>query len=252
MQKSLLPSLDEATHEAVRATAVHLAEMLGETETGPRTMLWRLVRAVGITEAQTLLEATQRLEAAGGMLTADQSRRRTMGGVYFYLARQFLKGQPAFAFVFPYASQHKASVTSPAHSTPAASPSVWSWEDRQTAIAEALSASGGSTSMKVTLIGRPGKIIERGDCIITAMPTMQVPSLPKGLPVPDTTSQTLVLVYIAKKHYRKVAEALQQPEDVLIVEGFGVYDPQIKGMALLASNVTTRSLQQAKRQPTTS
>jgi hypothetical protein len=45
-----------------------------------------------------------------------------------------------------------------------------------------------------------------------------------------------------------VAEALQKPEDVLIVEGFPAYDPELKGLAVFATNVTTKLLQAAKRQ----
>ena len=102
--------------------------------------------------------------------------------------------------------------------------------------------------MKVTLIGRPGNIIERDQFVLTTMPTQKIPDLPKGVPVPPAQTQTQVLVYIALKQWRKVAEALANPEDALIVEGFGLYEPQIKGLAVLATNVTTKMMQQAKKQ----
>jgi PHAX RNA-binding domain len=39
-----------------------------------------------------------------------------------------------------------------------------------------------------------------------------------------------------------------ETEDRLIVDGFAVYEPAIKGLAVLAQNVTTKHLQQAKWQ----
>ena len=102
--------------------------------------------------------------------------------------------------------------------------------------------------MKVTLVGRPGKVVEKEQFVVTAMPTMKIPALPKGVPVPTDTTQTQIMVYIAQKQWRRVAEAIKNDEDVLIVEGFAIYEPQIKGMAVLASNVTTKLLQQSKRQ----
>ena len=77
--------------------------------------------------------------------------------------------------------------------------------------------------MKVTLIGRPGKILERGECIMTAMPTMKIPALPKGVPMPDAATQTQILVYIGAKQWKKVAAAIEHEDDALIVEGFAVY-----------------------------
>jgi len=44
-----------------------------------------------------------------------------------------------------------------------------------------------------------------------------------------------------------VAEALRDPEDILIAEGTPVYDPELEGMAVYVTNVTTKVLQQAKR-----
>jgi hypothetical protein len=43
---------------------------------------------------------------------------------------------------------------------------------------------------------------------------------------------------------------IKDSEDVLIISGFAIYEPAIKGLAVLAQNVTTKHLQQAKRQAT--
>ncbi|MBA3823316.1 MAG: hypothetical protein H0X24_05320 [Ktedonobacterales bacterium] len=61
----------------------------------------------------------------------------------------------------------------------------------------------------------------------------KIPELPRGLPNPEQTP-TQVLVYIEMKQWRKVAEAIQQPDDVLIIKGFGIYEPAIKGIVRIA------------------
>jgi len=51
-----------------------------------------------------------------------------------------------------------------------------------------------------------------------------------------------------EKQWRRVAEAMKDPEDTLIVEGFPQLDAQTGSIAVFATNTTTRKLQQAQRQ----
>jgi hypothetical protein len=245
------PPLTEDERQALREISDALAEQLGETETAPRIKLWRIVRVLGREEAMALLEEARAIEAKGGMLITDQSRRRTFGGVYFHLVRQRLHGQPTFSYVFPAAKGKHAEKAPGAQTAPAKAEHVApalpvTWADRLPLIEAAIQDAGGASTMKVTIVGRPGTIIEKDQFVMMAMPTQKIPSLPKGLPVPS--AQTQVLVYIAAKQWKKVAEAIQNPDDVLIVEGFALYEPQVRGIAVLASNVTTKLLQQAKKQ----
>jgi hypothetical protein len=82
---------------------------------------------------------------------------------------------------------------------------------------------------------------------MTSMQTSKTPSLPKGLPAPPN-SPTSYTVYIAPKQWTKVAEAIRDPEDALILEGFPAYDPALEGIAVFATNLTTKKLQQAQRE----
>jgi len=243
------PPLDADTAHRLSAVATALADELGETDAGARYRLWQIARTLGEEGAQILLHETQRIEAAGGLLVGDQTRRRTPGGVYFHLARERLQGDPAFPWIFGYGSKPKRStaMSAPAASSvPSTPPFVWA--ERLALIDDAMQQPGGSSSVKVTLVGRPGRIIEKDEFILMTMPTMKIPDLPKGIPLPPDAPATPILVYIALKQWRKVAEAMKNPEDVLIVEGFAIYEPQIKGMAILTSSVTTKLLQRAKNQ----
>ncbi len=65
-----------------------LAEQLGETGRVPLSQMLRMVHMCSIPFVDTLLQETERIEAEGGMLINDGTRRRTKGGVFFYLARR--------------------------------------------------------------------------------------------------------------------------------------------------------------------
>ena len=80
------------------------------------------------------------------------------------------------------------------------------------------------------------------------MEESKVPSLPKGLPVP-TSATIKYVVYIASKQWKKVEEAMKDPEDTLIIEGFPKTDPEVSAIAVFATNVTTKKLQMVKKQP---
>src|SRR3712207_9275500 len=79
--------------------------------------------------------------------------------------------------------------------------------------------------MKLLLVGRPDTnttIVQQG-YVQTTLQLLRAPFLPKGLPAfpePPTTYQ----LYIATKQWKKVADALQDPEDVLVVEGVPAVD----------------------------
>ena len=76
---------------------------------------------------------------------------------------------------------------------------------------------GESKTVKITLIGRPGRIVEKGEVVLTSMQASKAPSLPKGLP-PVPIDPTTYVVFIAQKQWKKVAQAIKDPQDVLIVE----------------------------------
>ena len=73
-----------ATPHASRALVSTIADALQEPNVD---LIRRVVRVLGESRAHALLEETRTIEAAGGLLTADQSRRRTPGGVFFHVVK---------------------------------------------------------------------------------------------------------------------------------------------------------------------
>lgn len=238
--------------------AAMIADALGETEEGPRNSILSIVRAAGRTHAKELLSMTLQTEENGGILVPDGSRRRTPGGVFFYLAYSVGKRKDGKPLKKPYnaskfakkpnAEASDSSVTTSQSSKPQISiVEPFSWADRIAIIQEAEKEKGNTTTVKITLVGRPGKIIDKGQFIVTVMESTKVPALPKGLPTP-ANAVTKYAVYINAKQWKKIAESIQDPEDVLIVEGFPKLDPEVKAIAVFATNVTTKKLQAAQRE----
>ncbi len=231
---------DESPH-SLDETAANIAQQLGERDPIPQEQVRRIVERLGAEAALTFLRETLEIEAQGGMLLPDRSRRRTPGGVFFYRVRSRTSKKDQ-AFIWPPAPP---SPRPPRAKEPVAPPLAW--EDRRAVLDEVLKQKGIATTVKITLIGRPGKVAEKGDSVIIGMQSTKVPALPKGLPTPPSTPTDYV-VFIARKQWAKVGDAIQNPDDALIIDGFPVIDPQAKSIAVFATNVTTKMLQAAKRQ----
>jgi PHAX RNA-binding domain len=214
-----------------------IAQQLGETQPGAIYQIRRIVQRLGADAALAFLQETQQIEAQGGQQLPDGSRRRTPGGVFFSLVKDRVSARDRAAIFFtPGQRPHPAQPAT--HPAPAPSPIE---------IGSIPNTTGEVRTVKITLIGRPGPTITKNDYIMTSMQTSKMPSLPKGLPAPPSTL-TSYTVYIAPKQWTKVAEAIRDPEDALIIEGFPSYDPTLEGIAVYATNVTTKKLQQAQRE----
>jgi hypothetical protein len=223
-----------------RAIAATIAQELGETQPVPVAQIRRIVQRLGPEAALAFLQEAQQIEAQGGLMLPDGSRRRTPGGVFFFLVRQRISPEDR-AVIFPGWPKRPRSQTN-ASAAPAAQPAA------PVVPPETLPhLTGELRTVKITLIGRPGPITTSPTGhITTTLHSTRVPSLPKGVPAPPSTPTTYT-VHIAAKQWAKVGAALRNPEDVLIVEGFPAADPAHAGITVYATNVTTKVLQQVQR-----
>jgi hypothetical protein len=120
------------------------------------------------------------------------------------------------------------------------------WDDRMPALGE-IGMERGMGNAKMTVIGQPGKISDRGSCVVLSIQQNEKrPALPKGIPEPSAV-QTIYVAYVAAKQWRGVAEAAKDPEDTLIVEGWPQIDAETGTVALFATSVTSKKLQVVKR-----
>jgi hypothetical protein len=217
--------------------AARVARELSETDPAATGQIVRVVECLGAEAALVFLRETLAAEARGGIMLRDGSRRRTPGGAFFYLVKGRISRQDRAA-IWPHLAQpagkKKQKVEPPA------------WEEVLSLAPEAMKEKGEATTVKITLVGRPGRIVERGDVVLTTMQGAKPPTLPKGLPAPPAEPTTYV-VYVARKQWAKVAQALQAPDDRLIVEGYPVFEKRLGAMVVLATNATTKNLQAARR-----
>lgn len=178
------------------------------------------VEVIGAERAQALLQQALAVEAQGGMLTSDESRRRTPGGVFFQLVRKGISKEERKA-IFPVVrppKKKRAKATTPKAPTPSIT-----WEEAKAMIAQAIKATGDARTVKLNLVGRPLKVIQQKDCVVASLKGKQPPALPKGLPpVPEGSAITWA-VFIAHSQWAKVKASIEQNEkDALIIEGYPV------------------------------
>jgi hypothetical protein len=222
--------------EDVQSLVKSIAEQLGETAPNPLRQIKGIIELCGAEFTQTILQEALKIEAGEGMMVNSGERRRTIGGVFFYLARGRMTGAQRYKI---FGQSKKGAKTPPLP--------VFDWEKRLEVLQPLLEAKGTVASVKITLIGRPGKVEERKDVFITTVEhAPKETPLPKGVPA-FPLDPTVYTVYMGAKQWRKVEEAIKDLEDALIIEGVCVYDPELPGMAIHAKNVTTLVLQQKQR-----
>ncbi len=190
-----------------------IANKLGERRNGVIRLIRRIVSQCGEDFAREMYAATAEIEANGGMMLPDNSRRRTQGGIFFKLVRAKLDNNTRNKVFYGI-----ADVGVP----------LMSWTDR-IAIVQALQTEQGVIeSMRISLRGRPGRIEKRPEVIITTMSYLPVvDNLPRGIPKPPSTPTTFA-VYVAPKQWEKVETAIT--------------DPDTQSMAVFATEVLTEQL----------
>jgi len=67
---------------ALASVADEIAARLGETEEEPIRQIRRAVRLLGADRVQSVAARALQVEAAGGMMRADGSQKRSLGGVW--------------------------------------------------------------------------------------------------------------------------------------------------------------------------
>jgi hypothetical protein len=219
--------------------AERVAEQLGETGTGPREQIRRAFEVVGPEAVQAALEEAQRIEAAGGLMLKDGSRRRTPGGVFFYVLRQRVSREE-WHRIQPEAPKAPAPPQPPP-------PQPLAWEERAELVQAALARPGTAGFARLTVVGRPQEVKPReGFVVVSLEGGERVPPLPHGLPkVPSL--RTTYKVAIADHQWRALAPALNNPEDVLIAEGFAFLNVKTGSVIVLAQRAMTKLAQRREK-----
>lgn len=247
------PQPDAATEEQNRNAARQIIRILNETQRQPMTQIKQIIEHLGSDFAYEMLNKTQEIDSRGGMMLGDGSRPRTIGGIFFLLVREWLQAEGQIDMlkqIFPHRRIIPPGSFSDRPRPPQPPPlPAATWEDRGPLITEVLQEQGQANNIRVTLMGRFLKVVERQRFTIVTMKQIErLTSLPRGLPAPEKVFQTIYVVFIGSRQWRRLKQALANPEDVAIIEGTQFYDPEYRTLSVLAINCTTRFMEQERRE----
>lgn len=220
----------------IKAYTQEVAKKLGETDEQPIHQIELIIELAGQEFVQEMLEETLQIEEKGGMQTEDNKRRRTPGGVFFYIVKGKMDAELRQQ-IFPNFGQRERL-------------RVVEWDERHEFVDPILDSEeyGNMRYATVNLHGRPGKVVIEGDSVMTTLVHRhkQTP-LPRGVPHPPE-DPTYYTVYMARKHWEDVAESIENyKSDRLIVEGSLFFDKDTNTIAVFAMNVTTRRTEKMAR-----
>ena len=214
--------------EEVAALVAEISESLQEEN---KEQLTKAIEIIGLERARTCFTKAVEIEDNGGMMIISGKRRRTPGGVFFYMVRTEASKDER-RIIFPNLFPEKAKPPS--------------WKECNVYIAKLLQQpqKGTVSKVKLTLIGRPKQVAKAKTCMVAIMEGRPVPdSMPKGLPSPPNAGSSFA-VFIATKQWNRVASTLKDnKDDELIVEGYPIFDPAKQVTAVLAQGVTTKVMQ---------
>lgn len=220
-----------------------VAKEIAETLQEPNVkLIHKVVTVIGVERAKEFYQKTLEIESNGGMLVTEGDRRRTAGGVFFYLVRSNIDREERKR-IFPRTSAKKKARNRKKTPPPP-------WPECQAYIAKLIQQPKGRISkVKVTLVGRPRRVAKTKTCMVCVMDGKPVPdNMPAGLPKPPNTPVSYA-VFIATKQWNRVADSLKEyADDELIIDGYPIFDPAKQVTAVLAQGVTTKRIQQARRE----
>ena len=207
-------------------------------------LLRQVLRTLGQDRWGAILTDTLTCEAQGGMLTKDGTRRRTPGGVFFQFVRERATVRERRR-LFPRPTPRPGA--EPPQRSPQA-PTALTWNEASTLMQTlATEPPGEARTMKLTLIGRPGKVEARGQAVMFRMQGKPPGALPRGLPPVPAQAPLTWNVMVALRQWNRVKDSLAaNQEDQLIIEGY----PLMQGTqhVLLAQSCTSVALQRAQKQ----
>jgi hypothetical protein len=147
-----------------QALAAEIAAALAETAPDPVGQIARAVDRLGPERARAFLAQVQEIEARGGQMLPDGSRRRTPGGLFFLLLRRSADvSRRDKVYIFPHLFQQTKARAAAEDSAEAAPASVaWTDETYQALAPQLHQNTGRLTTVKITVIGRPGSVAEQG------------------------------------------------------------------------------------------
>jgi hypothetical protein len=221
--------------------ANHIIQTLDETDKTPVAQIHQIIELAGIEFAQLMLDVTHDIQADGGLYIQDGSRKRTIGGVFFYLVRGALPSDIR-EIIFPNKKIYQGRDDL----------DIIKWEKRLDYFKPILDKPKGEVEeVHINLTGRPITIESKNHMVMVTLQAeiARYLTFPKGLPdIPE--EPTTFFVYIDEKQWKKhVKEKLKKDKNAaIVVEGAPAFDPEMGGIAIFAQAVSIQDGATTKRE----
>lgn len=192
-------------------------------------MVWMIqnaIQAVGLETVQAVVKETLAIEEEGGMLTQARDRKRTPGGVFFKLLKERADREASKKiFEPPQPIKEYLETTKPKGPAQPSPLEPLPWPKVRTVVNKLLEQPLEKCIVRITLMGRPSQVSKTKSCVVIALKGQKPPSLPKGLPPVPEDAEYSFAVFIAHKHWARVAPIMAQDANAkLVVEGYPVFD----------------------------
>jgi hypothetical protein len=162
---------EQTTTRGSDQTVEEIAAILGEVKRVPLGQIKQIVEILGLEKTRELVAQTEAIQTEGGLKTADGSRARSKGGVFFYLVRGILT-PPDRRRVWPPRRTGTKGKQGNVRSL--------AWADRLPILAKLQKRPPGEArTVKMTVIGRPGRVITKGEVMLISIP--RPASVPRSL-----------------------------------------------------------------------
>jgi hypothetical protein len=220
-----------------------IAQALNEHDKKPLRQIESITRLCGEQFVRDLLKQALDVQQKGGMVTASGDKQRTLGGVFFALAREQMPEEEKLQVFYLWVNRARKRVAHEAQFE------LFEWDLRQEIIDKLNQEQGEINDVKITLQGRPSQIERRQNLVIATL-THHISeniTMPTGVPHPKQFEMPYT-VYIGAKQWEQVEEALEKnKDDQVIIEGFAAFDADTNAMAVFTLTATTLRLAKKAR-----
>jgi hypothetical protein len=216
-----------------QAIVEQVAATLDESAKKPLNQITLIVEHCGSEFTEVMVQSAKDIHEEEGLKTRDQTRQRTLGGVFFYLVRGALP-HDLRSIIFPDRRTRKQMSLD----------KIIDWEDRIQIFQSIQDKPKGKVDeMNITLDGRPRHIETRQNIVLATLEATIEPyqTFPRGLP-DFPAKPTTFFVYVGKDQWDKqVGNKLQKDEDAsIVVEGAPTFDAEMGGIAILVRAIKVR------------
>ncbi len=218
-----------------------IAKALGEKDAVPLKQITRTIDVCGVEFADFMLANAEAVEKDGGMLTSNGKRRRTKGGVFFYLVRYSLPLDIRNEiFPPPKWARLKEENTKKSKYPP------FDWGERVEQLQKAANSDKGEIEeLNIQLRGRPG-YVERRDSLMILTMEQRIPvnqTFPRGVPEPPIEA-TRYFVFVGEEQWKKnVGNKIEKnAKNILVIDGACYFDESLGSMAVFTRAIKVQRM----------